>query len=206
MTILYIITRQNDTLSRKCGNSITPGLHTISIRAKDATGRWSAVQTQGFYKHEIISEGENKIAAYRYWYDDEFNDLQYITLDTPVNPYELNDNFVVPENFNEGEEHTIHIQFRDLLGQWSIVESRIFEMSEKATNISNVTNPEINIYVSDKTILIENLQSSIIKITDISGRILFAKMVTDSIERFNVLHSGVYVVLYGEKAYKILIQ
>ena len=109
--------------------SIAEGLHTISIRAKDSQARWSSVHTQLFYANKVIAGGENKIDAYRYWYDYAFENHEAVILSEAVNPYELKTKYTLPDNFVEGEEHTFHIQFRDLTGKWSVIATDTFKVS-----------------------------------------------------------------------------
>ena len=109
--------------------TISAGIHLVSIRAKDTKGRWSTVHTQCFYRNEVIPGGANKIDAYRYWYDDDFDANELVTLETPVNPYELNTNWTLPAEFKTNETHTFHIQFRDLAGSWSMTAVDTFKIT-----------------------------------------------------------------------------
>jgi len=103
-------------------STLNRGLHFFHIRFKDSESKWSCVQSNYFIIPDIEpwSNLNNKIIAYKYWYDDNTAGTELITLQEPVNPYELNTAFTVP-NFSEGTTHSFNIQFMDLEGMWSSV-------------------------------------------------------------------------------------
>ncbi len=110
-------------------SGVESGLYTLNFRIKDSRGLWSVVHSQSFYANTAFAGGSNKIDAYRYWYDADFDLHELVVLDTPVNPYELETNWVLPIDFKESETHTFHIQFRDLAGKWSDVATNKFKIT-----------------------------------------------------------------------------
>ncbi len=102
-----------------CGG-LTSGLHYLHIRFRDSEGQWSAVMSNYFVVPGRIQweNPSNKITAYKYWYDDNTGSAGYVTLPEPVNPYTMNEAFLVP-HFDEGSTHTFYIQYRDTEGLWS---------------------------------------------------------------------------------------
>jgi len=116
------------TLNDLNTSSLSEGIHIIHIRALDKVGRYSVVNSQMFYKLAESGSG-NKIKAYRYWYDYDFETHKSVTLDEPVNPYELKTNWILPVEFNAGETHTFHIQFQDLAEKWSVAAVEEFKIT-----------------------------------------------------------------------------
>ncbi|MDR0506902.1 MAG: T9SS type A sorting domain-containing protein [Dysgonamonadaceae bacterium] len=107
--------------------TLASGLHTLSIRAKDAAGRWSSVHTQVFYKNELIPDGVNEITAYHYWFDSDYEGRQKVTLSAPIATCELSAKYELPATLGEGK-HAFHIQFRDLSGKWSVAITDTFKV------------------------------------------------------------------------------
>ena len=100
-------------------NQLAFGLHTFHIRFKDAGGNWSSTSSQFFQK---IGQGigtPNVISAYRYWFDGNVSTTVNQTLNPPSNPLYLID-YLNLSQVDTGE-HLIHLQFRDTLGNWSMV-------------------------------------------------------------------------------------
>ncbi|MDL2262023.1 T9SS type A sorting domain-containing protein [Bacteroidales bacterium OttesenSCG-928-I21] len=100
---------------------IVTGIHTLNIRFKDDSGLWSSTLSQFFYKL-IIQETQvvdNYITAYRYWFDDDFENATYVQLVEPAKNFNLIENLDftrIPRG-----EYEINFQFRDTLGMWSSV-------------------------------------------------------------------------------------
>lgn len=100
-------------------SALNNGVHNFNIRFKDSANTWSSVFSQFFYKTPINVITQNKISAYRYWFDDNFEQAVKTTLTTPLQQLNLVDNLDatrIPKG-----AHTVHFQFADSLGQWSSV-------------------------------------------------------------------------------------
>lgn len=100
-------------------STLANGLHCFNIQFKDANGSWSSILSHFFYKTPINAITQNKISAYRYWFDDNFEQAVKTTLTTPLQQLNLVDNLDatrIPKG-----AHTVHFQFADSLGQWSSV-------------------------------------------------------------------------------------
>lgn len=100
-------------------SQLDKGLHVVHVRFQNAGGQWSHTVSQFFQK---LGEGvgpTNNIAAYRYWFDDATGDAIEVPTNTAANPYYLIGNLNLSQ-LSEGQ-HTLNIQFRDELGQWSEV-------------------------------------------------------------------------------------
>jgi PKD repeat protein len=103
---------------------IVNGIHFLKIRFKDSNNLWSSVLSYFFYKtpEQIISQ--NIITDYRYWFDNDFNNAQYISL-TPNQHINLNDKLDL-KHLKKGS-HIINFQFKDTIGKWSAIISDSIE-------------------------------------------------------------------------------
>lgn len=112
---------QQENLITNINTSVlNSGLHTFHIRFKDSTDKWSVVLSQFFYK--IPSQNNvtnNLITAYRYWIDNNHSNLNSIYFNVPTPNVNLIDDLDLT-NVWKGQ-HTIHFQFKDTLGMWSVV-------------------------------------------------------------------------------------
>ncbi len=93
------------------------GLHKFNIRFQDSYGFWSGVKSSFFFKRNYFAD-ENLITEFRYWFDDNFEELQTEEFETPVQLAEIIDNIQLPE-FADTTYHLIHFQFKDISGLWS---------------------------------------------------------------------------------------
>jgi hypothetical protein len=106
----------NDLISM---SSAVNGLHQFNIRFKDENGLWSSPLTHVFYKLENNTVVLNpKLKTYRYWFDDDFANVQTIDLATMVESYQWNELLPMPANM-PGGTHAINVQFKDSIGLWS---------------------------------------------------------------------------------------
>jgi PKD repeat protein len=99
--------------------ALSNGIHTFNIRFKDNTQQWSSTLSQFFYKSITHDLDDNKIVAYRYWFDDAFEEHTFITLPTPVEQVNITDPLNLTQ-ISKGE-YTLHFQFKDVAGMWSVV-------------------------------------------------------------------------------------
>jgi hypothetical protein len=116
-------------------SSINKGLHIISIRFKDATGKWSGLKSSFFLipsNNNILPD--NKVSSYRYWIDDNINDMMTVTFDVPVNPLDLIKQIPLPI-YDHGSTHFFKVQFRDIAGLWGSVMIDSFRYISRATLI-----------------------------------------------------------------------
>ncbi|MDD2636803.1 MAG: PKD domain-containing protein, partial [Bacteroidales bacterium] len=98
---------------------LTDGIHVFNIRFKDDAQKWSSTLSQFFYKMPVQAVIDNVITNYRYWVDDDFDDVVNVTLQNSVSQINLIDNLDFTQ-ISKGE-HTIHFQFKDSLNLWSSV-------------------------------------------------------------------------------------
>ncbi|MBN2765849.1 MAG: T9SS type A sorting domain-containing protein, partial [Paludibacteraceae bacterium] len=184
--------------------SFTEGLHFVHVRAKDGTNRWSAVHTQVFYKLPGTGMGENKISAYRYWFDDLFGSQQYVDLSSEADVFDLVTDIDLPSDFAKGETHIIHFQSKDLLGRWSVVHTDTFVIN--LSTMLHVESQDLKVYPNpfDSYLTIENIAGKAIQqmsIMDATGRIVFSSEMIQSqrkliINTLSELSPGIYALRY----------
>jgi PKD repeat protein len=100
-------------------SSLANGLHTLHIRFKDRSYKWSSVLSQFFIKNTTTTIANNSITAYRYWFD--MNDGAMTTISIAPAQQQLNLNSAISMVQIPKGTHTIHFQFKDTLGMWSSV-------------------------------------------------------------------------------------
>jgi hypothetical protein len=116
------------TLNQKVNYStLGRGLHFFHIRFKDSEGRWGCVQSNNFVIPDVPpwQNLNNKIASYRYWFNDNDNTIYNMTtvqLDPNVTSYTFSKGIKVP-NLTIGTEYQLNIQFQDDHGLKSCVMS-----------------------------------------------------------------------------------
>ncbi|MDE6487780.1 MAG: hypothetical protein K2L46_00715, partial [Paramuribaculum sp.] len=117
-------------------SGMSNGIHTLSYRAKDDNGTWSAPITS-LILNTASAEPATAITTAQYWFDDDIGHLASETLPSPKSPYNYNrqiaadtvkarttgGNIRVMEN-EEGatgfyDLHYIHTRFSDDKGRWT---------------------------------------------------------------------------------------
>lgn len=117
-------------------NALQTGLHSLSFRATDQNGIWSAPQTSYFYIPVDMNVNQN-IKAYCYWFNDAFENRITETVSPAVIPFTLDAKLmasdvvtdITPENItmaDDGEGHVrlatkniLHTQFCTENGRWT---------------------------------------------------------------------------------------
>ena len=121
--------------------SISTGMHLFTIRFKDSKNKWSVPVSQFIYKSSSIVD--NRVTGYRYWINDSIEKATYVAVNNPSELLILNEEINFPGLSNG--EYTIHFQFKDASGQWSLVTSDNFTLSD-LTAIDNTFKNEIKAY------------------------------------------------------------
>lgn len=96
--------------------TLEQGYHRFNIRFKTENGDWSVPTAENFYKLPV---GNNKISAYRYWFNDNFQNAITVNLPTPLSDYNLNASIDTRFAPSTGI-NTIHFQFKTERGDWSV--------------------------------------------------------------------------------------
>ncbi len=120
-----------DTLSR--------GIHTLTVRAQDNDGRWSAPAVHYFVCDGLLAEG--RIVGLQYWFNDAFANATYREIDatepTVAVSLNLRTRDLLKREPAEGEtaddaslyigvENVLHYRFKDANGAWGQIESSPF--------------------------------------------------------------------------------
>jgi hypothetical protein len=120
--------------------SISPpasqGFHTLCIRTKNSSGRWSMTETRGFYVYPPITNSSFQVTALEYFfdYDPGLGNASPIAVSSPsdsisqlltVNLSSLSQGF-----------HTLCIRSRNALGKWSMTETRGFYVHPASSSSS----------------------------------------------------------------------
>jgi gliding motility-associated-like protein len=106
--------------------SLTIGSHLLHIRYQDQNGKWSVVQSEDFYKAPIVPSGVKKIVTYEYWFDNNYA-AKVRTSVTPNQASVIN-NDLNAKALTTGT-HTYNIRYKDNIGEWSSVETTVFNKS-----------------------------------------------------------------------------
>lgn len=132
-----ITTAQAVNITELVPGSLTDGLHSANIRAKDNNNAWSVVHSQNFYKLPV-STGTVSLTNYEYWIDNVFagrllanNTGQSLILSTGIDL----------SLYGEGL-HSIAIRAKDSNGRWSSVHSKMFFKLPVVSGSVSLTNYE----------------------------------------------------------------
>ncbi|MEM6263231.1 MAG: T9SS type A sorting domain-containing protein, partial [Bacteroidota bacterium] len=110
------ITLLDSVLLQAVGN----GIHRFHIRFVNTYGEWSITSSQFF----VMRGFNNKVNAYRYWFDGDITSLQEGEFPESRSPQFFLEQ-AQTAHLKAGS-HVLHMQFRDLLGQWSAVQTDTF--------------------------------------------------------------------------------
>lgn len=112
-------TIQDDISQLLDADNLEVGIHVLHCRIKDWTGVWSPTKSQFFIKRgNAQPKPSDVITAYRYWFDQKFQQAVTIDITGNANPIEL----ISPIDMTRIRKgnHTLHIQFMDNQGAWSV--------------------------------------------------------------------------------------
>lgn len=143
-------------------NNLITGLHTLSFRAADKYGRWSAPQTS-YFLVTSGKKGKDNIKAYRYWFNDAVDNSVVQLVSPAVIPLTVETKLAVkdaitaltPETItmtNDGEGHmrlatknVLHTQYCTEDGRWTQITTDTFAVAinDKDIDLTGfVTNPD----------------------------------------------------------------
>ncbi|HCZ37627.1 MAG TPA: hypothetical protein DHV26_17030, partial [Cytophagales bacterium] len=108
-------------------SSITPGFHFVSIRSKDANGKWGIFEMRGFYISSATTDAANIVTA-EYFFDADPGPGNGTTLSIPSGAVS---NFTVnlPTTSVTPGFHFLTIRAKGANGKWGLFESRGFYIS-----------------------------------------------------------------------------
>lgn len=103
-------------------STVAPGLHTLNLRVRDDSGRWSQREARLFIKHEYIDPGEGQLlAAAEYFINYDPGPGHGVAIPLPVDGA-WDDTLETVEALVNGVpvgRHWLGMRFRDSWGAWS---------------------------------------------------------------------------------------
>ena len=134
------------------------GLHQLNVRFKDSNGYWSSIKATSFYKMPTQTVViDPTITNYRYWFDDDTDNIFTITVDEPTEIFNWTEDLPMPEFMWSGER-SMFIQFKDNSDYWSSPIEHKFEKN---------LDPRGNIYAENSNLCSNELAQFYIDAADI---------------------------------------
>jgi uncharacterized protein YceK len=118
---------------------VSNGVHTLYVRARDATGSWSLTGYRPFY-YNAASGQLRDITAMEYFWDDDPGFGSGIPIDFAQPGTVVVEDVDLDYSFLEPGEHTYYIRVRDDGGVWSLTATGTFEVPCLPPPIREVTN------------------------------------------------------------------
>ncbi len=115
---------------------LSDGIHALNMRFKDASGQWSCVQTDYFFKSAALGPGTNMVTDYEYWYDSDFSSRISYPVGSPSEDILLTQSLDVA-SLSDGI-HALNMRFKDASGHWSCVQTDYFMKTLTSGTDSNV--------------------------------------------------------------------
>ncbi|MGV3763995.1 Ig-like domain-containing protein [Parapedobacter sp.] len=117
------------------------GFHNLMIRARDADGRWSLVENRMFYLSNV-GEDAPDIVAVEYYIDADpgVGKGKALAINTAGGGVSLAVD--LPTDGLAHGFHNLHIRGRDAAGNWGLVESRVFFITDQGLPAVDITDAE----------------------------------------------------------------
>ena len=134
-------------------NDLAEGLHTLTFRAADDKGRWSAPLCQ-YFMRPSKAFNDRRVMGYEYWFNEARDSATYVKLPEPERPLLLDvklpvnniEQVVTPDNmalvqteggkYKIGTRNLFHIRFKNTDSQWSTIQTDTFTTVVDAANLS----------------------------------------------------------------------
>ncbi|MEP6795288.1 MAG: CARDB domain-containing protein, partial [Saprospiraceae bacterium] len=126
----------NQTVAITVPNTLTAGFHNLYIRTKDTGGQWSLIERRVFYINTISGSAAQDVTAYQYYFDTDPG--VGLAGNGAIVPITQTSNFnqtvaiTVPNSLANGF-HNLYVRSKDIGGQWSLMERRLFYIRSGAT-------------------------------------------------------------------------
>ena len=117
--------------------SLADGFHFLSLRAKDANGKWGLVLTRPFYKDRLAGNALPSIVQMEYFIDNDpgFGAATAVGV-TPAS--EVSKNLMINLGSLSNGEHRLFIRAKGVNGRWSLVGMKAFSVQDDVVYASNV--------------------------------------------------------------------
>ncbi len=119
-------------------SDLPDGVNTLNIRYKNENNLYSSSFSKVFYKTEQKFQGEIAVSAYKYWFDDGYENAEFIPLQTPAKQISILE--ILDVTHLAMGEHVVHFQFLDLSGKWSLIKSDYFTKTAIPEALFSVNN------------------------------------------------------------------
>ncbi len=121
--------------------SLASGFHFVTIRTKDATGKWGLFENRGFYISSATTNVSNIVAAE--FFIDTDPGVGNGTAISP-SPTGSNPTFIatIPTTSLASGFHFVAIRTKDATGKWGLFENRGFYISTQTSNSAGMTAAE----------------------------------------------------------------
>jgi PKD repeat protein len=128
-------------------SSLSNDVNIFHIRFQDDLGQWSPIISKIFIKPPDTFASASNIVGYEYAFNDGEN-LQYISI-SPTASFNLVTDIDV--NGLTNNINTLHIRFKDDLGQWSSMLSKVFVKSPEPATLPNNVLVSYDYWFNDNT-------------------------------------------------------
>lgn len=184
--------------------SLSEGIHTLYIKSKDATGKWSLTGSRIFYKAKAAS-ATPKIIELLYSFDNasSFTKKNVATPTTDLKDYAID----IDITSLEDGEHTLYIQSKNEQGAYSLTASRVFVKNSVQTSSHDAFISEKEIVIklypnpANSKLFIESTEKlSDFSISDMTGREILHKDIPYNGIDISTLQTGVYFLKINSAA------
>ncbi|MEO7310042.1 MAG: CARDB domain-containing protein [Chitinophagaceae bacterium] len=111
--------------------SLSPGFHFIAIRTKDADGKWSLLESRGFFVNDAAAADAANIVGAEYFFDTDPGAGSGLVIPVQSGAV-VNFSPTVPTSLLPGF-HFLALRTKDADGKWGLLESRGFFVSDVAS-------------------------------------------------------------------------
>lgn len=104
-------------------SALNDGVNVLNIRYKDENNKYSSTLSKVFFKLSAPVSAKNKLVAYEYWYNNDYDQVQQV-LFAPATNHEINMNFDISA-LNDGV-NVLNIRYKDENNKYSNTLSKVF--------------------------------------------------------------------------------
>jgi len=181
-------------------SSLDQGFHTIVLRTRDNTGRWSPASQQVFYVFKAFPASTSNVTAIEYFLDTDPGFGKGTIYNIPAPGTKVTANFTVSLTGVTPGSHIVYFRARDASGRWGQMYSHAFTSS--TTGIGDIeVKSRFKIYpnpgAGDFIIDFSDMQERPVRLTisDLNGRVVYTDALEAERNHISIdLPSGIYMV------------
>jgi hypothetical protein len=110
-------------------SALSNGVNVLNIRYKDDKGVYSSTLSKIFIKQPASGSAPNKLAAYEYWFDNDYANA----VKTTVGSADFLLDGQLSTNALPAGVHVLNVRFKDSTGRYSSTLSRLFYLTKEST-------------------------------------------------------------------------